>query len=208
MGDTRSRSDWVIGLSLVQVMLLLFFAAMLIYVTGSVEGSGQEGQPDAKGMNAEDVKLLASLDAATEKNRELEGQLSGMAQFVDELKLMVGAKTSSKEGFQEAVDSLKRGYSLCQKDNNTLLEASIQNGAESIEVIGELPSDLIAALGKGDLTSDLEQIVSFLQDVYEYEKDHKCRFNYRLKYATDNDYRKAREGYEKYFYPEKMIKTG
>ena len=32
--------------------------------------------------------------------------------------------------------------------------------------------------------------MSFIQDVYEYEKDHKCRFNYRLKYATDNDYRK------------------
>ena len=50
--------------------------------------------------------------------------------------------------------------------------------------------------------------MSFLQDVYQYEKDRGCRFNYRLKYATDNDYRKAREGFEKYFYPEKMIKTG
>ena len=50
--------------------------------------------------------------------------------------------------------------------------------------------------------------MSFIQDVYEYEKDHKCRFNYRLKYATDNDYRKAREIYEKYFYPEKIMKIG
>lgn len=208
MEETRPRSDWVIGLSLVQVMLLLFFAAMLIYVTGDVEGRGQESQPGVAGMNAQDVKLQASLNAATDKTNELEQELDHMTQFVDELKLMVGAKASSKEGFQEAIDSLKRGYSLCQKDNNTLLEASIQNGAESVEVIGELPSDLIASLGKGDQTSDLEQIVSFIQDVYEYEKDHKCRFNYRLKYATDNDYRKAREGYEKYFYPEKIIKTG
>jgi hypothetical protein len=63
-------------------------------------------------------------------------------------------------------------------------------------------------LVKGEQTSDLEEIVSFIQDVYEYEKDHKCRFNYRLKYATDNDYKKGRDGYEKYFYPEKIIKAG
>jgi hypothetical protein len=89
-----------------------------------------------------------------------------------------------------------------------LLETSIQNGAETVQVIGDIPADLIAGLAKGDQTSDLDQIVSFIQDVYEYEKDHKCRFNYRLKYATDNDYRKAREVYEKYFYPEKIIRIG
>jgi len=42
-----------------------------------------------------------------------------------------------------------------------------------------------------------------LQDLTPISAD-----NYRLKYATDNDYRKAREGFEKYFYPEKMIRTG
>jgi hypothetical protein len=89
-----------------------------------------------------------------------------------------------------------------------LIEARIQNGAETVHVIGEIPSDLTVNLAKGDHTSDLDQIVSFIQDVYEYEKDQKCRFNYRLKYATDNDYRKGRDGYEKYFYPEKIMRTG
>jgi hypothetical protein len=128
--------------------------------------------------------------------------------LVDEVKLMVGAKAPSKEAFQEAIDSVRRGYSLCQKDDNTLVEASIQNGAETVHVIGEIPSELTVNLVKGDQTSDLDQIVSFIQDVYEYEKDHKCRFNYRLKYATDSDYRKGRDGYEKYFYPEKIMRTG
>jgi hypothetical protein len=138
----------------------------------------------------------------------LEQRIAEMTLFMDDVKLMVGAKNASKEGFQEAVDTLKRGYALCQKDDNTLIEARIQNGAETVHVIGELPADLTANLAKGDQTSDLEQIVSFVQDVYEYEKDHKCRFNYRLKYATDNDYRKGRDGYEKYFYPEKIVRTG
>ena len=131
-----------------------------------------------------------------------------MALLVDEVKLMTGAKAPSKEAFQEAIDSVKRGYSLCQKDDNTLIEASIQNGVETVHVIGEIPSDLMVNLVRGDQTADLDQIVSFIQDVYEYEKDHKCRFNYRLKYATDNDYRKGRDGYEKYFYPEKIMRTG
>lgn len=202
MGDPKSQSDWVFGLSLVQVMLLLVFAAMLISVTENGEVRGQE---ETSGQGA---SLQARLDAATEKSNALEKRLGDMALLVDEVKLMVGAKAPSKEAFQEAIDSVKRGYSLCQKDDNTLIEASILNGAETVHVIGEIPSDLMVNLVRGDQTADLDQIVSFIQDVYEYEKDHKCRFNYRLKYATDNDYRKGRDGYEKYFYPEKIMRTG
>jgi len=206
--DAESRSNWVFGLSLVQVILLLFFGAMIIYVTENVEGRGYEPRQGGEETKKQEGNLHARLDATAEKNAELERQLGDMTVFVDELKLLVGAKVASKEGFQEAVENLKRGYALCQKDNNTLLEASIQNGAETVQVIGDVPGDLISGLVKGDQTSDLEQIVSFIQDVYEYEKDHKCRFNYRLKYVTDNDYRKAREVYEKYFYPEKIIRIG
>ena len=202
MGDPKSQSDWVFGLSLVQVMLLLVFAAMLISVTENGEVRGQEE------TGAQGAGLQARLDAATEKSNALEKRLGDMALLVDEVKLMVGAKAPSKEAFQEAIDSVKRGYSLCQKDDNTLIEASIQNGVETVHVIGEIPSDLMVNLVKGDQTADLDQIVSFIQDVYDYEKDHKCRFNYRLKYATDNDYRKGRDGYEKYFYPEKIMRTG
>lgn len=207
MRDGDPRSDWVFGLSLAQVMLLLVFAAMLIYVTQNVEGRGQERRGIDQ-ANAQDTGLQVRLDQATDKNSELEKQLDEMTGLVDELKLMVGAKVPSKAGFREAIETLKRGYALCQKDENTLIEATIQHGAENVQVIGEVPADLFVNLRKGDGTSDLDQIVSFIQEVYEYEKDHKCRFNYRLKYATDNDYRKAREVYEKYFYPEKFMKLG
>jgi hypothetical protein len=200
--ESDLRSGWALGLSLVEVMLLLVFAAMMVYVTDTVEGSGQETQQSV------DEPLQARLDAATEKSNDLEEQLNEMTLFVNEVKLMVGAKGSTKEGIQEAIENLKRGYALCQKNSNTLIEASVQNGVETIQVIGDIPSDLIVNLVKGDQTSDLDQIVPFLQDVYQYEKDQSCRFNYRLKYATDNDYRKAREGYERYFYPEKMIRAG
>lgn len=200
--ESDPRSGWALGLSLVEVMLLLVFAAMMVYVTDTVEGSGQETQQSV------DEPLQARLDAATEKSNDLEEQLNEMTLFVNEVKLMVGAKGSTKEGIQEAIENLKRGYALCQKNSNTLIEANVQNGVETIQVIGDIPSDLRVNLVKGDQTSDLDQIVPFLQDVYQYEKDQSCRFNYRLKYATDNDYRKAREGYEKYFYPEKMIRTG
>ena len=206
--ETEWRSGWAFGLSLVEVMLLLVFAALIVYVTDNMESRGQEPHQGVDVPNTLDAVLQARLDAATEKSDDLERQLNDMTLFVNELKLMVGAKVSTKEGFHEAIESLKRGYALCQKDNNTLIEASVQNGVETLQVIGDIPSDLIVNLVKGDQTSDFDQIVSFIQDVYQYEIDHKCRFNYRLKYATDNDYRKAREGFEKYFYPEKMIRTG
>ncbi len=194
----RSDSGWALGVSLATLMLLLVFAALMVYVTDTVEGRPQQL----------DTHLQTTLDAATEKNKELEKQLNEMTLLVDELKLMVGAKVPTKDGLQEAVDTLKRGYALCQKSSNTLIEAVVQNGAETIQVIGDVPSDLRVNLAKGDQTSDLEEIVTFLQDVFQYEKDQSCRFNYRLKYVTDNDYRKARESFEKYFYPERMIKTG
>ena len=206
--ETESRPGWALGLSLVEVMLLLVFAVLLVYVTDNVEGRGQEPHQGVNEPQNPDAARQARLDAATEKSDALERQLNDMRLFVNELKLMVGAKVSTKEGFQEAIESLKRGYALCQKNNNTLIEATVQNGVETLQVIGDIPSDLIVNLAKGDQTSDLDQIVSFIQDVYQYEKDHSCRFNYRLKYATDNDYRKGREGFEKYFYPEKMIRTG
>jgi len=208
VGETESRSDWVFGLSLLQITLLLCFAALLIYVTEQGEVSGQEPRQGAGETKTSQESLQASLDAATARNTALEKQLGEIALLVDDVKVMVGAKAPSKEGFQDAVETLKRGYALCQKDDNTLIEAKIQNGAETVSVIGEIPSDLVVPLGKGDTTSDLEQIVSFIQDVYEYEKDHKCRFNYRLRYGTDNDYRKGRDGYEKYFYPEKLLRSG
>jgi hypothetical protein len=222
--NTESRPDWVLGLSLVEVSLLLLFALMIVYVTDNVEGGGQQPRqigaqetrhvanrepPQAvETSTIQDAGLQARLEEALERNSDLDKELRDMAALVDELKLMVGAKVRSKEGFQEAVENLKRGYSLCQKTNNTLIEVTIQDGMETVEVIGEIPADLEVGLVKGDRTSDFDQIVSFIQDVSQYEKDRKCRFNYRLKYATDNDYRKAREGFEKYFYPEKLIRTG
>ena len=189
-------------------MLLLVFGVMIIYVADNVEGGGHEPHQGVGETRNQEASLQARPDADSGKKYRLEKQLGDMTVFVDELKLLVGAKVASKEGFQEAMENLKRGYALCQKDNNTLLEASVENGAETVQVIGDIPGDLIVGLVKGDQTSDLEQIVSFIQDVYEYEKDHRCRFNYRLKYVTDNDYRKAREVYEKYFFPEKIIRTG
>lgn len=208
MEETESRSNWVFGLSLVQVLLLLFFAVAILYVTERAEVGGQEPRPASDLTAGQDGSLHAGLGAATAKNAELQQRVGDMTAFLDELKLMVGAKQASREGFQEAIDTLKRGYALCQKDDNTLIEVRIHNGAETVQVIADIPSDLSVTLGKGEQMSDLEQIVSFIQDVYEYEKDHKCRFNYRLKYGTDNDYRKGRDGYEKYFYPEKLVKIG
>jgi hypothetical protein len=186
--ESDSRSGWVLGLSLVGVMLLLVFAAMMVYVTDTVEGRGQAAQPIMDDPRHDDGGLQARLDAALAKTL-----------MMDELKAMVGAKGSTKESFQVAVGNLKRGYALCQQGNNTLIEASVQNGVETVAVVGEIPSDLRVSLAKGDQTSDLDQIVSFLQDVYQYEKDQNCRFHYRLKYATDNDYRRARQAFEKYF---------
>ncbi|BCA53787.1 hypothetical protein W02_09270 [Nitrospira sp. KM1] len=216
--ESESRSSWPLTLSFVEVLLLLVFAVMMVYVADNVESKGPEPAEGGFEPKSQSAAVPPGFDMATaknsadnkneEKNSALEKRVNDMAVLVNELKLMVGAKASTKESFQEAIDNLKRGYVLCQKESNTLIEASMLNGVESVQVIGEIPRDLEVSLTKGNETSDLDEIVSFTQEVYQYEKAHNCRFNYRLKYATDNDYRKARETFEKYFYPEKMIRIG
>ena len=39
--ETESRSGWALGLSLVEVMLLLVFAAMIVYVTDNARAGGK-----------------------------------------------------------------------------------------------------------------------------------------------------------------------
>ena len=136
MGEIESRSNWVFGLSLVQVFLLLFFAVAILYVTERGEVGGQEPQPASELTPAQDRQ--ADLAAATAQHEELQQRVGDMTAFLDELKVMVGAKNGSKEGFQEAIDTLKRGYALCLKEDNTLIEARILNGAETVQVIRPL----------------------------------------------------------------------
>src|SRR3954463_9071020 len=130
-----SRSGFALGLSLVEVMLLLVFAGMLVYVADTGAGKGQEPQPLVDEVRALSVTPEAGPDAAMEKPHDLEARLDEMTSLMNDVKLMVGAKGSTKEGFQEAVDNLKRGYALCQKNSNTLIEASVRHGVESLQVI-------------------------------------------------------------------------
>ena len=102
MAEIESRSGWVLGLSLIQVILLLFFAAVLLYVTENVEVSGYEPRQGGP-STGQDADLPASLEAVTAKNVALEKQLGEMTVLVDEVKVMAGAKVPSKEGFQEAI---------------------------------------------------------------------------------------------------------
>src|SRR6478752_942796 len=92
VGETESRSDWVFGLSLLQITLLLCFAALLIYVTEQGEVSGQEPRQGAGETKTSQESLQASLDAATARNTALEKQLGEIALLVDDVKVMVGAK--------------------------------------------------------------------------------------------------------------------
>jgi hypothetical protein len=71
VGETESRSQWVFGLSLVQVVLLLFFAAAILYVTEHAEVSGKEPHIGAREPAVQQAGLQAGLEAAAAKSTEL-----------------------------------------------------------------------------------------------------------------------------------------
>src|SRR5215210_8354552 len=96
MRENDSRSGFALGLSLVEVMLLLVFAAMIVYVTGTGAGRGQDPRPVVDQSQALSVAPQAGPDADTENNHDLETRLNEMTGLMNDVQLMVSAKGSTK----------------------------------------------------------------------------------------------------------------
>lgn len=205
----ESRADFVLGMSLTEVILLLMFAVMLVYAAEKEQGGGQDPSLTVAALKAERDELRAKIAEAQATIKRLQEERRKQELLLEELKRMVGAPSAGAQDILERIAFLKRGYPVCQK-NNTLIEVQMRQGRLLFKIIesppATMPGDAATPLVRGFETADPREIQPAIVRLFQYEKSSKCRFDYRLIYTTDTDYRMAREKFERYFYPEKIFR--
>lgn len=204
-------TDLIIGMTLAEVFLLILFVVW--YSQGA--GSGPDWEHIAELRQQQIEKLQSDLLQAKNDVAELErirnwwrsnygiDPPASAAEFEAVRNTPAGQKLRQE---------LARGFPKCE-DSNVLADVSMLNGVMRLNVSGS-PTKLIGwsrSVGTtipkpGDVLSGPGAVDNFLQTVARYyehakQENHNCRFDYKLRYITDHDYREGRETFEKLFYP-------
>lgn len=207
------KTDLIIGMTLAEVFLLVLF--LVWYSQGP--GSGPDWRLVAEKHQARIGELEQELKAKKEEIRRLQMARDwwrknfGMDPPASEVEL-IDALGTEKGG--EIRRDMARGFPRCDA-NNVLVEVAIQHGGTELRVQESAPT--IRKWAKSinrtipPVTQALktpEEIRSFLEVVknfYNRPDAKPCRYDYRLRYATKEDYYDGREKFEKYFYPAGLI---
>lgn len=192
-------SDFVLGMSLAEISLLLIFALF----AATVEAEQDETLPTVCEVALRECKRERT--ELTSRVQELEREVASLQRQLDYLLRMVGANDFA--GAEEAVDALKRGYRRCDSDANVLIHVEVHDGAERVRIVAlneELEQFLRTSNVRflaGDELSASKEITRFLDIIRTYHGPRNCRYDYSGSYRTDQDYRMMRDRYERYFYP-------
>jgi hypothetical protein len=212
------RTDLVIGMTLAELFLLILFVVWYSHGPGAgkdwkhIAAEQQHEIEMLSSQLASDQARIAKLETIENFWRRNFGVSppTTVQQVTDTLK--------STQGESIRIELL-RGYPRCDQDDNTLVEAALQNGQTELRIrqpIGSvslkewadsagvrLPS--AGAVLSGDLAAN--NFLSTLQRYYSHTKavSKPCRFDYRLRWTTDTDYRMGRETLERYLYPAGLI---
>jgi len=215
MPSRTSRTDLVISMTLAEVFLLLLFVVWHGF---------------SATINNDPVALLKEKVAKLETaNSEFDKQLRGAKEKIvdlqwrlDFLHTYLRLPPEFNERNENAGAYVKnackeecRSSPVCERPDNVLVEASVIHGQISIKVLSSSQhlSAWLAGLGHhyppvGVPITGGGQIQEFLEDVRSYYSSSsskvdgkECRFDYRLKWASNDDYHDGRVGFEGYFYP-------
>ena len=193
--DPDHRSDFVIGMTLAEVFLLLLF---VVWLSTAIEVS-PDGNPDAP---IDAVALKVTVTELRERIASLETDKQELSARVEALRDMLGAPNESLEGFREGfkrkLDEAKRGSPVCLPAN-ILVHVARTDGVDIVRLLrdtrGLLPG---GKWSEGAQLHDENEIQEFLRAVKNYyaKAEKKCRFDYKLTYKSDSDYRLGRTRYE------------
>ena len=122
----------------------------------------------------------------------------------------------SRDELKKLVSEAGRGKPKCQ-DDNVLLNVALINGITTIKVIADSPmlrTKLLAEhvdIRPGATLTSAPEVEAVLREAGELSKKTKseggCSFDYRLTYATPDDYYLGRERFERYFYPAGQVRA-
>ncbi len=198
-------------MTLAETFLLILFVVW--YSHGA--GAGPEWERIAKERQAQINALKSDLQGQKDKVLELERirdwwrKNFGMnpPASIDELE----AALRTVQG-QTVRQDMARDLPRCDQ-NNTLVEVSITLGTTEVrvkEAVRRLQDSFHSSETRipaaGEVLRTRQAIQAFLESVngfYAHSKRESkpCRFDYKLTYATKEDYFDGRQTFEKYFYP-------
>ncbi|SRR6266404_139085 len=205
------KADLIIGMTLAEMFLLILFVVW--YSQGA--GAGSEWERIAKERQAKVDELQKKVQLQQSKVEELERIRDWWRRNfgVDPPASIAELETALRtpQG-QQVRQDMARGAPRCDQ-NNVLIEVSIQHGTAQVRLRDASPrleawtrSVRIRVPSTGNVLTGQQEIGALLGTVsrfYEQQSQQKqpCRFDYKFIWATDEDYRRGRETFEKYFYP-------
>lgn len=213
-----SRTDFVLGMSLAEIMILLLFAFFLFIVFEHdddgifADWDRQRLISEIKKAQVELQKLnneLSELEQDLKKKDEIIAELSKMSgvndEIIVELSKMSGVNIVSIDNIPEMIDRIRGIFPKCE-EKNVLLSAVALNGELEVSIsniTGELNDYLKRYkinLKNGDILTTGQKLDKFISVIWKYAKKNECRYDYLLTYKTSDDYL-FREKFEKVFYP-------
>jgi len=198
------RSDFVMGMSLAEIVLLLVFAMLAV----------KAARPESIDPVADCQVALDECEEQLEEVRmevqDLRTKNEGLEQKIEWILKMCGIDVPSDatpEEIRGAAEAKKRGFKKCYSVQNELVRVRVHLGSEQLTIV-ELDDELAAHLRAerqewtvGSVLEDERQIDQFLQTLRGYYEPRECRYDYRGEYATAEDYLRIREYYERFLYP-------
>jgi hypothetical protein len=204
MNGSKPTSDFVIGMTLAEIFLLLLFLIWWAVAAERAATAGPDGTVSAAVL-AEQVRNLKVV------NQGLNKRIEDLQTDLEAIRIMYGAAsakpTDVKRAVDERISNARRGAPKCV-EANTLIEADVVDGATIVRLVATADPTVLISIGNGDTTFRPGQVLAgdevrrFLAGIAVfYAHNQQCRFDYSLNYRTDTDYRLARTTLEQYFYP-------
>jgi hypothetical protein len=203
------RSDFVMGMSLAELFLLLLFCFMLVVNARSEHEPANLSSLNRTALVALLERTQAEQAALADTIKALQKELARSRDVIAYLREWTGAPEVTVPLVQRTLERKilegKRGAPACA-DINTLLQVQSSNGTRTVRLL-TVDEELAQALTAAGLQLTANQLLGpaeldlFLRTTLQFENAQGCRYDYSFTYATAEDYQWCREHFERYFYP-------
>jgi len=214
MWPWRSRGELVISMTLAETFLLLVF--MIWYSVrpkvpvdppAPIEVLEKENHDLKERITRLEVELSDIHERLEIWRKVFDLPMPGAGGSAQDLSTLL---PTTPERWKQLIFEAGRGKPKCQ-DDNLLVEATVVDGTAAVNILADCPTlrtELLAQhidIHTGTILTRAAEIVALLSAVRTFRKgpgkEGDCRFDYRLNYATPEDYYIGRERFEKFFYP-------
>jgi hypothetical protein len=194
----RHRRDLVMAMSVAEIFLLLLF---VIWVTSQAK----EGPLDIEQLQDKVTKLEATVKIHEETIRDLEAWKSAYEAFIESLgqpkpktvKELI--ERTERNGNGNGGDDLPK----CSPSGNRLITARVTDGVSRITIVNDYATFpyRVGQVFEGDEINQVILAAVRIQDA------NRCRFHYRLEFASASDYLLGRRRFGTVFYPDGEIQV-